>query len=190
MQISAGTPRVERKIEGIAVQVPAPYTAGQVLTDATAAILNQTLGENISNNLRAKLKVGTTVGEGENAVMTPYTSETAQPLVDAYLESYEPGVKRGGSGEARVSDPVEKEARNIAREKAKELVISKGLKPKDVDMADIAGKIFDAYKDKLMAEGKKIVAARAKAAAAGNEFDLGGLDISAKPAPTEPAPAA
>ena len=169
MQFDANTPRKERTIAGITVQVIQPFAEGQVLTEATAAILNQTIAENFSNNLRATLEKGVLDADGNKTA--DHTSETAQPLVDAYMAEYEPGVRRGGSGEPRVTDPVEKEARKIAREKASELIKSRGLKAKDVNMVEIAGKIFDKHRDALMAAAKKIVDARAKAEAA-NEFDL------------------
>lgn len=183
MQIAPNTPTATRKIEGIDVVVPQPYAEGMPLTPALAAILNQTFAENISNNLRARLKVGTVTGEGDNAVTTPHDSASAQRLVDDYITGYEPGVKRGG-GEPRVTDPVEKEARTIARQKASELVRSRGLKPGDVDMAEVTGKIFEAHKEQLMAAAKKIVAAREKNS--GGELDLGAIEVAAKP-PSAPA---
>ena len=51
MQFDKDTPRKERTIAGITVQVIQPFAEGQVLTEATAAILNQTIAENFSNNL-------------------------------------------------------------------------------------------------------------------------------------------
>jgi hypothetical protein len=163
MQIEANTPRVERTIADFKVQVPQPYAAGQPLTEATAAILNQTFSENISNNTRAKLALGhVPEGSPEGTEATPHTAESAQALIDRYVEQYEPGVRRGGSGVARVTDPVEKEARNIAKDKARELVKARGLKPADVNLSEIADKVYEANKDALTAAAKKIVAARTK----------------------------
>jgi len=182
MKIEANTPRAERTIEGIKVQVPAPYAEGQTLTPALAAILNQTLAENISNNLRAKLKLGhVPAGSPEGTEAQPHNETSAQALVDTYVESYEPGVKRGGGGEARVTDPAEREARKIAKAKATELVKSKGMKPADVDMADITNRIFEANKDRLMAEGKKIVKALEAAKNKSDDLVLGDLFGAAEP---------
>lgn len=189
MQIAADAPRVKRSIGGadstgnevrVDVQVPQPYTAGpRELTEGEANALNQIVAENLSNNLRAKIVAGITSGEGESATTTPYTSETAQTLVDEYLAEYELGVRRTGTGERQVSDPVEREARKIAREKARELIKSQGGKPADYDLGPIVDAIFDANKDMLMAEGKKIVD-RANKAAEG--LNLGGIELTPKSA--------
>lgn len=188
MQFTDSTPRNERRIGGkvgdqeisFGVQVPAPYAAGHVVTEGEAAILNQTIAENVSNNLRAKLLAGVKEGEGDSATTRQFTEAEAQALVDEYLASYEPGVRRGGSGEPRVTDPVEKEARAIAREKAKELVVSQGGKPKDFDMPAIAAQIFEANREPLMAAAKKIVDNRNKQSSG---VALDGISLTpAKPA--------
>jgi hypothetical protein len=182
MDISTSTPRTTKTIGGIEVQVPAPYAEGQVLTPILAAILNQTFAENISNNLREKLKAGILPeGAAEGTTPTPYDSTTAQPLVDAYVAEYEPGVRRGGSGEPRVTDPVEREARKIARLKATEFVKAAGGKPADYDMGELTDKVFQANKDVLMAEGKKIVKANEAAAAKAKDgMSFEGIDLTPK----------
>ncbi len=173
-------PRVERTINGFTLSVPQPYAAGQVLTDATASMLNQTFAENISNNTRAALKAGVVLTEGAEA--TPHTVETAQSLIDSYVTEYEPGVRRGGGGEARVVDPVEREARKIAKAKAIDLVKQAGHKVGDMDMGPIVDRIFEKNRDVLMAEGKKIVRANELAREKSGSLDLGDLDLTAKPA--------
>lgn len=189
MQIDPNAPRAERTISDIKVLVPQPYAAGQPLTEATAAILNQTLAENVSNNLRAKLALGHVATEGGEA--QPHTSESAQKVVDTYLEAYEPGVKRGGGGGApRVTDPVEKEARAIAKAKATEIVKARGLKPADVNMGEITDKLFEGNKDQLMKAAKRIVDARTKTQA-DSGLSLDGIDFGAAgEAPAEEQPAA
>lgn len=173
-------------IAEVAVKFPAPYAAGHVLTEGEAAQLNQVLKENISNNLRDKIKTGIVQGEGENATTTPYDSTTAQALIDEYVKGYEPGVRRGGSGEARVTDPVEREARKIARQKAVELVKSRGMKPADVELGPIVDVIFEKNREVLMKEGKKIVAALEAAKNKSGDLLLDGLDFGA-PATEEAA---
>jgi hypothetical protein len=175
MQIDPNTPRAARTISGLELTVPQPYAAGQPLSEATASILNQTFAENISNNMRARLALGFSTGPDAPAI--PHTAETAQPLIDAYVAEYEPGVRRGGGGERTVADPVEREARKIARSKAIEYVKSMGGKPADFDMAPIVDAIFEKNRDILMAEGKKIVAALAKAKEKGDGLDLTGLNF-------------
>lgn len=201
MKFDTDTPRKTRTIGGtrkpdakfapgteveFEVQVPAPYTPGsRELTEGEAAILNQTIAENLSNNLRAKLLAGKTEGEGDAATTREFTAEEAQAMVDAYLAEYEPGVRAQGSGEPRVTDPVEREARGIARDKAKEMVAAAGLKVGDVNLPEITNSIFEKNRDALMAAGKKIVEA-ARKAAGGAELDLGvDLTPKAKPAAAE-----
>lgn len=181
MDIANDTPRTERTINGLTVSVPQPYAVGQPLDEAMAAMLNQTFAENISNNTRAQLKAGYVASEGAEA--QPHTNETAQAVIDAYIAEYTPGVRRGGSGEARVTDPVEREARKIARQKAVELVKANGGKTSDFDMGELTSKVFEANRDLLMAEGKKIV--KALEAAKGKTedgLDLGGISLTPKAA--------
>lgn len=183
MNITEQTPLNDRTIAGFSVKVPAPYAAGShTLTDGEASALNQTIAENISNNLRKKLEEGHTEGEGENATTRPFTEAEAQDLVNSYVADYEVGVRRAGSGEARVTDPVEREARKIARQKANELVKSNGGKPSDYDMGPIVEAIFAANRDLLMAEGKKIVKALEKA-----RESSAGVDVSSITLPTAAA---
>ena len=183
MQYDENTTRVERTIgqkdgPSFTVQVPQPYAAGpHELTEGEASALNQTVAENLSNNLRAKLIEGQTDEQGN--VTGPHTPESAQALVDAYLATYEIGVRRAGSGAARVTDPVEREARKIARQKAVALIKENGGKPADFDLDPIIEQIFDGNRDVLMAEGKKIVKAAEKAREAAGSIDLSGIDLSA-----------
>lgn len=155
------------------VQVPAPYLTGHVCTEAEASILNQTLAENISNNLRDKLVTGRpaieakAAADGQPAVRAeaarPWTVEEAQALVDSYVTSYEPGVRGGGGGAPRITDPVEREALNIAGEQVDNFLETKGVKRKDVDFKAMRQAFFDKNRDALMKEAKRVVDARAKA---------------------------
>lgn len=163
MQIATDAPRRQRAISDFIVSVPQPYIEGHTITAGEASALNQTIAENVSNNLRAKLKAGHTTGEGENAVTRPFTDEEAQVLVDNYLAEYEMGVRQTGSGTSRVVDPIEREARRLAKEAAKQLVTSKGKKLKEVDLDAITDAIYDANVDSLTAEATKIVKAKDKA---------------------------
>lgn len=187
MQLPENCPTRERQIGGktedgtevgFTVNVPTPYATGHVCSEGEAAVLNQVLAENISNNLRAKLVGGKTEGEGDSATTRAYTPEEAQALVDEYVANYEPGVRRGG-GEPRIVDPVEREAMAIAREKARELVKAKGYKVTDVDLPAISKQIFEGNRDYLMAQAKKIVDARNKASKATEELDFGSIDLAA-----------
>lgn len=188
MQIAENTPRNKRRIGnetvGYEVLVPAPYVAGpHTLTEGEANALNQTVAENASNNLRKRFVEGVLEGEGDSATRRPFTAEEAQTALDAYLDEYEIGVRRAGSGERAVTDPVEREARKIARQKATALIKEQGGKPADYDMGPIVDAIFEANKELLMKEGKKLVDAAAKAKQNADGLDLSGVNLT--PAPAE-----
>jgi hypothetical protein len=199
MNITDKTPRSQRSIGGkradgqeisFDVSVPQPYAAGtHTLSEGEANALNQIIAENLSNNLRKKLVDGLTEGEGDAAKTRPYTEAEAQALVDSYLAEYEIGVRRAGSGERTVTDPVEREARKIARSKAVEMVKGAGGKPADYDLGPIIDKIFDGNRDLLMREGKKIVDAANRARENGG-INLEGIDLTPKPAAPANADAA
>lgn len=190
MKIATDAPRVARTIGGksdktgetvsVSVQVPQPFKAGtHELTEGEASALNQIVAENLSNNLRAKIVEGQKIGEGDAATYQPYGEADAQKLVDEYLAEYELGVRRTGSGEPRVTDPVEREARKIARQKAVALVKENGGKPSDYDLAPITESIFSANRDVLMREGKKIVDAANKVSGG---LNLEGINLTPKAA--------
>lgn len=178
MQFDENTPRSERTIgkadgPSVSVQVPQPFVPGDhVLTEGEANALNQVIAENLSNNLRQK------IADGHPEEKRPYTDAEAQTLVDEYLADYEIGVRRAGSGAPRVTDPVEREARKIARQKAVAMVKEAGGKPSDYDLDPIVDRIFEANRDVLMKEGKRIVDAARKAAENAESIDLAGIDLS------------
>lgn len=159
--ISADTPRNQRTIGGIIVQVPAPYAEGQTITAGEAAMLNQTLAENFSNNLRKKVEQFVPEGAAEGTTPRVATVEEAQALVDAYAASYEPGVRTGGGGGGRKTlDPVEKEMRVIARESLNGLLAKQGLKRAEVDYDSLLDQIVTDHEAALRSKAEKIVKAR------------------------------
>lgn len=176
MKIPESAERKSRKIGGkneagaefeFTVALPVIFAEGQTLelTPGIANALNQIVFENVSNNLRATLGRGFETkapADGKKGEYRPYTPEEAQAKVDAYLAEYDFGVRTGGGG-ARVTDPVEREARNIAGQRVEAFLAEKGIKRKDVKFSEMRDKLFDKNKDALMAEAKRIVAARTKA---------------------------
>ena len=83
-------------ILGLRFNVPSPYSAGHVCTKGEARALNQKRLESIRNHLAVKAKDGA----------------LTQADVDAYAASYVFGER---TARRRTSDPVEAEARELAR---------------------------------------------------------------------------
>lgn len=182
MNITPETPRKARNIGNkeisFQVQVPEPFVAGPVeLTEGEANALNQTLAENLSNNLRKNLVEGQRDADGN--ITEPHTAETAQAAVDEYLTDYQIGVRKAGSASPRVSDPVEREARKLARKASTDYVKSQGLKTKDVDMATVTEQIFETNRDTFMTEAAKVLKASAKAT---EGLNMGDIDLTASAA--------
>jgi hypothetical protein len=121
-------------VQGVEVDVRIPYAAGHVVTEAEASTLNQTFVENIRNNTSTRVKraikawTEAELAEGEE----PHTEENFTPSdellkeIQDYADSYEFGIKRMSNLEP--ADPVEKEARKIAREKLNAALKNKGIK--------------------------------------------------------------
>lgn len=128
-------------INGISFAITQPYTAGHVLTDLEAKVLNQTRSENIGNNVRAKIKDMQEEGKPEAEI---------QALVAAFDADY---VFRSVSeGASRSVDPYEKEARKIARELLKEHLANTGRKI----TVTPEGLTEDEWKDKVEGEIDRI----------------------------------
>lgn len=175
MEYNTNTPRTSRTIAGRSVTVIQPYAEGHALTEAEAAMLNQTLAENFSNNLRKRIEDGVTDADGNKTRDYGESGDAdadLQALVDSYMTEYQPGVRSGGGGAPRVTDPVEKEARKLARQQASDYVKSQGMKVGDVDLPAITAALFDANRDLFMKQGAAVVAATQKAVKFSEGADL------------------
>lgn len=83
-------------------------TAGTLLTEGHVAALQQMRRDNIRNNMSRKVEEATKDG----AELTNEKHAELQSAVNEYANTYEFGVSRtGGGGGPRVTDPVEREAR-------------------------------------------------------------------------------
>lgn len=110
--------RVELSIAGNAFTVMERYEEGHELTAGEASALNQTLRENVRNNLSKK---------------TPLTQDD----VDKYATEYNFGVRTPGAG--RTSDPVMAEYMRLAKDKIKQMLKAKGKKA-EADAITLAAK--------------------------------------------------
>lgn len=114
--------RQELTIAGSTFTVMERYEEGMELTKGEASALNQTLRENVRNNLSKK----------ENL---------SQEDVDAYANEYQFGIRVPGVG--RTSDPVMAEYMRLARAKIKELLKANGKKADSDAINDAAKRMLE-----------------------------------------------
>lgn len=132
MEFTTDTPKVEVTIQESTFAVPQPFAEKHVCTSNEAAALNQILVENTRNNFAKRVKVANENGTLDVPAM--------QKELDDYLKTYEFGIRRG----AGPSDPVGKEANNLAREIIKSAIRKKGFKLSDVDSKQMNKLVADA----------------------------------------------
>lgn len=154
-------------IAGVNFEAPFKYSAGHVLTENEARVLNQTRFENLRNNFAGKVKASVEGAEGS-------IPQADLPKAFAEFEaSYDFSTPGTGNGATRL-DPVEKEAMSLAREVVKAKLAKAGKSynpPKGASEAEataykeqIAAVVARvAERDDIVAAAKKNVASRSKA---------------------------
>lgn len=167
MNVTPDTPMHDITCAGLTLQAPAPYAEGHTLTSNEAAVLNQTLAENLRNNFATKVKKAKdALEEGQELDVDALNMEFAE-----YVESYEFGVRRSG-GTRAPADPVEREALNIAKAQVRAALKKKGIKASDMEAAQItelATGVLDKY-PQIREQAQQIVNARSAIGA--DELDL------------------
>lgn len=98
-------------IQGLNFDVTAPYEAGHTVTEAEAKALNQTRAENIRNNFAKRVK---DAKEKHGEELPQDVVNELNAAVSEYDAAYEFTLANAGGG-TRVTDPVEREALNLAR---------------------------------------------------------------------------
>jgi len=210
--ITDQTPRRKIKIGGLIFDAPTPFSEGDVLTANEAAALNQTYLENVGNNFRSQvekakraaiagkedvesLKAVTDVQLKEfdkklEAGTATLNAAALQHVLDSVVAGYTMGIRRSSSVE--VLDPVEKEARSMAK-----AILADALKKKGIKLNTVKSEWYDREIDKLLAEGnpkgeviRKNAERRVKLANQTAAEEIEGLDFSDATKPAEPAPAA
>lgn len=131
-QTTAGDSSTAIEIAGLSFEVEDRYSEGHELNDNEARALNQTLRENLRNNFRKTAKEEQEKGTPEAKI---------REMFEKYAEEYEFSGKR----QARAPrDPVQAEARKIARK-----VVKAALKKQNIDEKTLEdGKLdelIDAY---------------------------------------------
>jgi len=115
----------EITVQGILVEVSQPYAEGHKITEAEAKALNQTRAENVSNNVRAKIKdmIESAGGDKEKV------AAEARKLVAERDAEYEFTLASVGGGATRL-DPLTKECRSLAKNYVAGKIKEKGLTQK------------------------------------------------------------
>jgi len=166
MDLQNGTLTSQLTVSGIQLAAACPFSAGHILRENEAGVLNQTFHENLRNNFASRVdKAKEEAKKAEKEV----DLKTLQAEFDKYTAEYDFGVNRGG---ARTSDPIEREARKDAREK-----ISDALKKQGIILKNITTDQWNDYIDKAIDKYPQFRAA-AKAAAAARAATTATLELS------------
>jgi hypothetical protein len=140
----------EITIQGTELSLEVPYAEGHVLTATEASQLNQVFCENIGNNFRSKVKEMLEAGQ---------SAEDIQAAFDAYVEVYEFGSRRVSSGTKRTADPIEKEARALAKR-----ALTEFFRKKEIDFSSLSvdekDQALRTYMEKHGAKVREIAARR------------------------------
>lgn len=141
-----------KTIAGHVFQIRQPYEPGHTVTEIEAKVLNQVRAENVGNNVREAVKK--LIEDGKTA--------EAESLVAEKDGAYEFTAAAAGGG-SRSLDPVEREARKIAREAIKEALAAQGKKISDYDKETIENAVAStAEKEEVVKAAKKAVEQRTK----------------------------
>jgi PP-loop superfamily ATP-utilizing enzyme len=178
MKIAENTPTREITIQGFAFSVPAPFSEGHTVTAGEASALNQTLAENIRNNLAKTIDKAVEAAAKANAIDVKDVTaghldlDELQGKVNEYVQEYEFGVRAGGG--RNITDPVEREAMNIARTKVREALKSKGYV-----LAEIPKETIDKLAEDLVEANPAITDEAKRRVESTKSFAVGEIDLGA-----------
>lgn len=154
-----------KTIAGLEFTISQPYDEGHVCTAAEAKALNQTRSENIGNNMRKAVEAALEAQDkGDKSLINAIHAEVAK-----YDSEY--AFTLANVGASRRLDPVEREARSIAREALKAHLSKTGRKigvVPDGETEETWGEKVEANIDAIAAredvvkEAKKRIAAKQK----------------------------
>lgn len=156
-------------IQGHTFDATQPYAAGHAITEAEAKALNQVRAENLRNNFATKIKSA----QGDAEALTEEQLATLRAEFAEYDAAYEFTLASVGGGK-RETDPVQAEAKRIAKSIVTAKLKEKGKAVKDVDADVLANAIAKvAESEGVQKLAKKNVAERNKAA----EMDLDAMGL-------------
>lgn len=138
-------------IQGETFPISVPYAEGHPLTAVEARVLNQTYCENIRNNMAGAIKKAKEEDK--------YDAKAMAKTVADYDAAYT--FATGGGAVRRTIDPIEKEARSIARNLITSQLKAAGKKMKDQAKDKVQALIAKwAEHPKVLAAAKKVVKER------------------------------
>lgn len=157
MIIAEGTPTRSFTVQGKLLTIPTPYAAGHVVTENEAQVLNQTLAENVRNNIAKEIERASAEGK---------TDAELQQIVDNYVAEYEFGARS-----VRSTDPVEREALIMAKDLVRRAAKAKNIELTADAIAEHAGKLLNSERG---ADIRKKAAAivKARKSVGENELDI------------------
>jgi len=134
-------------IQGLEFEAPQPYKPGTIeLTEGEASALNQTLAENLRNNFAPRIKAAITeyrkanqMADDAEVPVSNLDKDALDEAFEKYANEYKFGVRTGG-GPRTPTDPVEREAFGIAREKVKE-----ALRKKNIELTSVSKEKMGEY---------------------------------------------
>lgn len=130
MKFTSETPTGSFVIQGVTFSIVKPFAEGHVCSASEAGVLNQTLAENVRNNLSTRVKAVQDKAKEEGK---PFDQKAMQAEIEKYIEEYDFGVRRGRGP----VDPVDREALIIATEEVKNALRENGFKIAEFDTAQI-----------------------------------------------------
>lgn len=171
-------------ILGLEFPVSWPFSAGHICTEAEAKTLNQTRKENLGNNFRKRvvdaLEADTKAGN------TDESSKLAAEFADLDAKYV---FTLAGVGAVRM-DPIEREARNLAKDAVKQNLAAKGRKLSDIP----TGMTKEEWEDKLettiseISQRPEVIKiAKAQVAAKKKAIDATAVDLGLDAPQTEAA---
>lgn len=179
-EINGDTPTKKVTIADVTLEAPTPYTEGHVLNAGEASAFNQLFLENLRNNFAGQIKKAR-----ENLTAGAELDVAAlQAALTAYAAEYEFGVRKAGPSTATPTDPVEREALNLAKTVVRQALVQQGYKLKEVGIETIDRLAAEMVKQPTIQEEARRRVESQKAVGA---MALAGLQM---PAPQGSAPAA
>lgn len=122
-------------ISGFSIALPIRFVEGHVCSANEAKALQQTFTENVRNNM-AKLVAKAKADAGPDGLSPEATAELHGKITD-YAISYQFAARQ----RAEPVDPIEREARKLARQAYVDALKGKGIDPKTIDADALAEKV-------------------------------------------------